>query len=223
MSHTVQLPADSASITLDWRLSSPWWDDTYDCWDIVPVVIEDQCERGETLNEIGEIHIASISPGRTKDIVGRLDRDGADVGGVAGTILTPGTDLLADDLNAALTRRTGRVLILNTVQLWDEWCGFGLGVRLAGAALRRLSAGARAVAFAMAPADPAGWDPENPEQAGRDITVAKIDALAQGVGFEHYRNGVHILDLGARSIDDILDRLGEPVSVRSGVQADEIA
>ena len=89
----------------------------------------------------------------THDPFGLLDGEEADLGLIAGTIFDARTGQLDPDLDDLLEPMGDRILILSSVRLTPEWRGFGLGVLLAGTAIKKLSGGVRAAVCYPAPID----------------------------------------------------------------------
>ena len=89
-----------------------------------------------------------------------------------------------------------------------QWRGFGLGALLAGTAIRKLSGGARAAACYPAPLNElteAG--PDDQGDADWDKAVAALQQVWARLGFEHFRDGVHVLDLSLVTLDEKLGQL----------------
>jgi hypothetical protein len=89
---------------------------------------------------------------------------------------------------------------------------FGLGALLAGTAIRKLSAGARAAICYPAPLDDATPDEDADsleDPARRQAAVATFSEVWQRLGFEHFRDGVHVLDLNLITLNQSLQRLAK--------------
>ena len=99
-----------------------------------------------------------------------------------------------------------RILILNSVRLIPEWRGFGLGILLAGTAIKKLSGGVRAAVCYPAPTgEPADGQPDSP--AALEQAIEALSRAWAQLGFEHFRDGVHVLDLSLVTLDESLGRL----------------
>jgi hypothetical protein len=81
---------------------------------------------------------------------------------------------------------------------------------LAGTAIKKLSADARLAACYPAPLD------DNPDPAAEQIpegeatrrkAIAALGRTWARLGFEHFRDGVHVLDLGLVTFEEKLRRL----------------
>ena len=92
------------------------------------------------------------------------------------------------------------------MRLTPGWRGFGLGVLLAGTAIKKLSGGVRAAVCYPAPIDePDDGEPDGP--AAREQAIEALSRVWARLGFEHFRDGVHILDLSLVTLDESLGRL----------------
>ena len=121
---------------------------------------------------------------------------------------TQASGRLDPDLDEQLEPIGNRILILHSVRLVPEWRGFGLGALLAGTAIRKLSGGARAAVCYPAPLNElteAG--PDDHGDADWDKAVAALQKVWARLGFEHFRDGVHVLDLSLVTLDEKLGQL----------------
>ncbi len=84
--------------------------------------------------------------------------------------------------------------------------GYGLGVLLAGMAIKKLSGGVRAAVCYPAPIDDLIGHLRNGQgdPAERQKAVAALDRVWAKLGFEHFRNGIHVLDLNLTTLDENL-------------------
>lgn len=113
--------------------------------------------------------------------------------------------------------------MLDHIQLAPTWRGFGLGVVLAGLAIQRLSGGCPAAICypasltneteAIDNADTIdNVDAIDKEDRVTRQARAKLSAVWSQRGFEHFRDGVHVLDLGMITLDEAVERLRERIS-----------
>jgi hypothetical protein len=102
---------------------------------------------------------------------------------------------------------------LHNVKLVAPWRGFGLGALLAGTAIKRLSAGARVAVCYPAPiSEPDSAAPHSQDNDdARDRAVAALQRTWGRPGFEHFRDGVFVLDLGLVTLDERLTQLARTV------------
>jgi hypothetical protein len=143
-----------------------------------------------------------------------LDGEDADLGLVAEALFAPATGQLALELDELIEPAGSRLLILNSVRLAPEWRGFGLGVLLAGTAMKKLSGGARLAACYPAPlAEPGDADGED-DPVARGVAEATLSEVWAQLGFEHFRGGVHVLDLNLVTLDESLERVRKQVEQR---------
>jgi len=194
-------PADPWSIDLTYRHDQRWWFDANDepeIWEISADVHDDSGTHVES--HVADMRIVLIDVLDTRDPFGVLDGEDADLGLIAEAIFDPASGRLDPELDAQLEPLGNRILILSTVRLTPEWRGFGLGTLLAGTAIKKMSAGARAAVCYPAPLDDAG-DLEH------RIARAKLSEVWARLGFAHFRDGVHVLDLNLATLNENLAQL----------------
>jgi len=204
-------PASPWSITLTYRHEHLWWsgpDDAPSSWQVSADIYDDSGTHVQS--HAGDINIVLIDVDDTRDPFGLLDGEDADLGLIAETIFDVGSGGLNPDLDIQLEPLGSRILILNSARLAAEWRGFGLGVLLAGTAIKELSGGVRAAVCYPAPIDDLtgghqGTGQSNP--AERQKAVAALDRVWAKLGFEHFRNGIHVLDLNLTTLDENLAQL----------------
>ena len=203
-------PASPWSITLTYRHEHLWWfgaDDAPESWHVSADIHDDSGTHVES--HVGDINIVLIDVDDTRDPFGLLDGEDADLGLIAETIFDAGGGGLHPDLDMQLEPLGSRILILNSVRLAAKWRGFGLGVLLAGTAIKKLSGGVRAAVCYPAPIDDLIGHLRNGQgdPAERQKAVAALDRVWAKLGFEHFRNGIHVLDLNLTTLDENLAQL----------------
>jgi hypothetical protein len=204
-------PANPWSITLTYQHEHPWWfsaDDAPSSWHVSADIYDDSGTHVES--HVGDINIVLIDVYDTRDPFSLLDGEDADLGLIAETIFSGGSGGLAPDLDMRLEPIGSQILILNSVRLAAEWRGFGLGVLLTGTAIKKLSGGARAAVCYPAPINELTSGHPNTRQddsAERQKAVAALDRVWARLGFEHFRNGIHVLDLNLATLDENLSQL----------------
>ena len=203
-------PASPWSITLTYRHEHLWWfgaDDAPESWHVSADIYDHSGTHVES--HAGDINIVVIDVDDTRDPFGLLDGEDADLGLIAETIFDAGGGGLHPGLDMQLEPLGSRILILNSVRLAAEWRGFGLGVLLAGTAIKKLSGGVRAAVCYPAPIDDLIGHPRNGQgdPADRRKAVAALDRVWAKLGFEHFRNGIHVLDLNLITLDENLAQL----------------
>jgi GNAT superfamily N-acetyltransferase len=197
-------PANPASITLTYQHRHYWW---Y-CADTAPETWHVSADIDDGGPHVGDLDITLVDIYETHDPFALLDGQDAELGHVAGTIFDAGDGQLAPDLDEQLEPAGSRILILHSVRLEPQWRGFGLGPLLAGTAIRKLSGGARAAVCYPAPLNElTEARPEDPADADWDKAVAALQQVWAGLGFEHFRDGVHVLDLSLVTLDEKLGQL----------------
>ena len=136
-----------------------------------------------------------------------LDGEDATLGRIAEIVFDPATGQLDPVLDAQLEPLGSRLLILKTTQLTPAWRGFGLGVLLAGTAIKKLSGGVRFAVCDPAPLpDPDADEHEVAEDPVEQVVIsATLSEVWGQLGFEDYRDsGVHVLNLNLVTLDNCL-------------------
>jgi hypothetical protein len=200
-------PDDPWSITLTYRHDHRWWSGTNEepeSWHVSADVFDDSGMHVKS--HVGDMTIVVIDVYQTHDPFGLLDGEDADLGAIAGTIFDARTGQLDPDLDDLLEPMGDRILILSSVRLTPGWRGFGLGVLLAGTAIKKLSGGVRAAVCYPAPIDELN-DEEPHSPAAREQAIAALGQVWARLGFEHFKDGVHVLDLSLVTLDESLGRL----------------
>ncbi len=199
-------PADPYGITLTYQHRHLWWfdaDTAPEAWHVSADIYDDSGTHVEA--HVGDMHIVAVGLDDTRDPFGLLDGEEADLGLIAETVFGAGGGNLDPELDNLLEPFGSRILILNSVHLAPEWQGFGLGALLAGTAIKKLAGGARAAVCYPAPiGEP---DEEEPGEAAREQAIQALGRVWARLGFEHFRDGVHVLDLSLVSIDENLGQL----------------
>jgi len=205
-------PTDPYSIELSYAHRHHWAstsDDGPEIWHISADVHPDGAE--EPISHVADIEIVLINPYDTRDAFGVLDGYDGDLGLIAETVLDPATGRLNPDLAARLEPFGSHLMILNQVQLSPEWRGFGLGVVLAGLAIKRLSRGCQAAVCYPWPLNGPDNDQTDEDPIQRQVAVATLSDVWSQLGFEHFRDGVHVLDLALVTLNEAIERLRERV------------
>jgi hypothetical protein len=203
-------PEDPSGIVLTYHHEHLWWysaDDAPERWHISADICDDS---GHPEIHVGDIGIVIVDLNETRDPFSLLDGESADLGHIAGVVFGPGSSDLDPELDEQLEVFGGRLLILDTVRLTPQWRGFGLGVLLAGTAIKKLSADARLAACYPGPLDdnPDPATEETPEdEAARRRAVAALGRTWARLGFEPFRDGVHVLDFGLATFEENLSGL----------------
>jgi hypothetical protein len=200
-------PADPSRISLTYHHQHLWWhgaDDAPETWQISADICDDS---GQPEIHVGDFSIVIVNLNETSDPFSLLDGASPDLSHIAAAVFRPGSS--DREPGEQLEVFGGRLLILDTVRLTPQWRGFGLGVSLAGAAIKKLSADARLAVCYPGPLDdnPDPAAEETPEQAARRRAVAALARTWATLGFEHFRDGVHLLDFGRVTFEDKLREL----------------
>ncbi|MER5783978.1 hypothetical protein ABT104_20020 [Streptomyces mobaraensis] len=199
------LPAPASRIRLTYIHEETWWDDPdshLDRWHVSADLFDP--ETDQTIGHIGDLEFVRVDPYETRDLFGLMDGEDGDLGVIGETILNGRTGHFHDDLDELLAGLGSSMLILNSAKLEDAWRGFGLGVVLAGRAIKRLGAGSRGAACYPAPLD---RRTSRGTETDRDQAIAALGHAWQQLGFEHYRDGVFVLDLGTTALNTNLKDL----------------
>lgn len=197
-------PADLRDIQLTYAHARPWWytaDDALVTWH----VSADTGDDNGPGDHVGDLDITLIGDEVSEPAL-LLDGFDAELGHVAEVLFGDGQ--LDPDLDEDLEAIGTQILILHHVRLAPSWRGFGLGPLLAGSAIKTLSSGARAVVVYPAPLnEPTGATPDGYDDDTYDQAVTALQQTWAQLGFEHFRDGVYILDLGLVTLDDRLGQL----------------
>ncbi|WP_395297268.1 hypothetical protein ACF9IK_30410 [Kitasatospora hibisci] len=200
--HRRTLPRAVEDIRLTYTSDESWWYDQnseLDSWSVSADVWDLEAE--ERVSHVGSFHFVRIDPYEMHDVFDLLDGFDGDLGVVASAIIDPATNDYRDEIdNFAEPGAGSATLILNTAVLEPEWRGFGLGVILAGRAIKRLGVGCRTAVCFPAPLDGA-------KGQQRSQAINAIGAAWQRLGFEHFRDGTYVLDLGTITFGENLDAL----------------
>jgi hypothetical protein len=140
-------------------------------------------------------------------VVEVLDGEDATLGRIAEVLFDPATGRLDPVLDAQLEPLGSRLLILKTAQLTPAWRGLGLGVLLAGTAIKKLSGGVRFAVCDPAPLPDtnADFDEVAEDPVEQAVVTAVLSEVWGQLGFEDYRDsGVHVLDLNLVTLDNCL-------------------
>jgi hypothetical protein len=198
-------PADPQHITLSYRHDHGWWydaDTAPETWHLSADIYDDSGTHIEA--HVGDMRIVAIDVYETRDPFSLLDGEEADLGLIAETIFDVSSGRLDTGLEDLLEPLGSRILILNSVRLTAPWRGYGLGALLAGIAIKKLGGGARAAVCYPAPINEQD-DEQDP--ATREQAVEALGRVWAQLGFEHFRDGVHVLDLNLITFEESLDRL----------------
>ncbi|MCE7011806.1 hypothetical protein LWC34_54680 [Kibdelosporangium philippinense] len=212
-------PADPWDIRLSYAHEHHWAADPDDgpaFWRVSADIRDD--EGGDegprpAASHVGDIEFVLMDLFDTRDPFGVLDGHDGDLGVIAETIFSGrrGRGDLAPDLDERLESFGTGLLILNRAKLAPQWRGFGYGVILTGLAIKRLSGGCRAVVCYPAPLA----DNDDLDDAVRRAATARLSEVWAQLGFEHYRNGVHVLDLALVTLDEALKELRARLEAQS--------
>ena len=201
-------PADPWDITLAYQHEHPWWhsaDDAPETWHVSAGL----SDAATTSGHVGDMRITLVDLYETRDPFALLDGEDAELGKIAQALFDPADGKLAPDFDEELEPTGDRLLILHSVQLTPPWRGYGLGPLLAGTAIRNLASGARAAVCYPAPlkepTDPAADGQRDP--ADWDKAVTALGQVWAKLGFQHFRDGVHVLDLSLVTLDENLRQL----------------
>lgn len=197
-----KLPGALAAIRLHYHHRSFLLDtpnDAVERWSISADLLDDETRE---VSHIGSIEIVSVDLYDVRRPLDLLDAEDGDLIMVGGEIFGAQGGITAA-LEEHLEEPIGsRILLLNRVQLASEWRGFGLGALLVGVALNKLSIDAVAAACYPAPLDLGKEDGERYEGA-----VLKLAATWGQLGFEHFRGGVHVLNLATTALSERIAEL----------------
>ncbi len=199
-------PGDPWNITLTYQHDHRWWfdaDTAPETWHVSADIHDDSGTHVDA--HVGDMNIVIVDIYDTRDPFSLLDGEEADLGLIAEVIFDAGNGRLDPDLDERLQPLGSRILILNSVRLTPRWRGFGLGVLLTGTAIKKLSGGVRAAVCYPAPIDELTVGELDDSERQRAITA--LGRVWAKLGFEHLRDGVHVLDLNLVTLDEHIERL----------------
>lgn len=202
-------PADLRDIYLTYTHQHPWWysaDDGLLMWH-VSADIDDDSDQAPA-SHVGDMNITLVGY-EINDPIALLDGWDVELGHIASVIFDLNEDSELDSaLESQVEGMGSQILILHNVKFTSLWRGFGLGPLLAGAAIKRLSGGARAAVCYPAPInEPAQAAQADPDDTAWDRAVIALQRTWARLGFEHFRHGVYVLDLGMTTLDQKLEQL----------------
>src|SRR5664280_959374 len=197
-------PADPWSITLTYRHEHRWWfnaDDAPETWYVSADIHDDSGTHVES--HVADMNIVIVDVFDSRDPFSLLDGQDADLGAIAETIFParPGSGR-----PTRTDRQPHPHPELNYVRLAPDWRGFGLGVLLTGTAIKKLSGGVRAAVCYAAPKDELDAE-EADDLVAREHAITTLSRVWAQLGFEHFRHGLHVLDLSLVTLDEHLERL----------------
>lgn len=202
---TQALPGDPQTIELRYTHRHGLFDTSLDepeFWNVTADIYGDDDEPAPG-GHVGNLELVRVDPYRLADAALVLDSHDADLGLIATTVLDGRSGGLNGDLQARLEPHGSDLLILHGIELKAGWRGHGLGVLLAGLAIQRLSGGCQAAVCYPAPLD----RDENSDSDPWDKAAARLATVSGTLGFRHFRNGVHVLDLAMVTLDDAVTGL----------------
>jgi hypothetical protein len=126
-----------------------------------------------------------------------LDSRESDLEHIASAILEPRTGDLVEDLDDEFGLAGLQLVIVNHVSVRPQWRGLGFGLLGTGLALQHL--GGPASCAALYPMEP-GLDTD----AERAEAHARLSSYWEPLGFAPFRDGVHLLDLTANTLDNAM-------------------
>lgn len=198
------LPGPVSAIRLTYHHQQGWWDtgeDEPEIWHVSADLVDD--ELGETIEHVGDLEFFRADPYETPDLFGVLDGHDGDVGMIAGVLLDHSTGHFRDDLDDVSEPLGSGMLILNRARLAAPWRGFGMGIVLAGKAIKRLGFGCRGAACYPAPLGTTADD----DADARERAITALRRTWEQLGFRPYRDDVYVLDLGTVTLGHALPEL----------------
>jgi GNAT superfamily N-acetyltransferase len=203
------LPADLFAVDLTVRHRRAWsaepseeperWEVSADAYD---------SEGGRVVSHVGDFRFIVLDLYETEDAYRLLSDEGGRASKIAKVIFDCGSGQLIDDLEESIEPMGDRLLIVDEVRLEPEWRGFGIGALLVASAINTLSGGVRAVACYPEPADfPGSGAGDGGRSARSKQAVPALDKVCERIGFEHFRDGVWMLDLNLVTFEEAFARL----------------
>lgn len=78
---------------------------------------------------------------------------------------------------------------------------------MAGLAIKRLSGGCRAAVCYPSPPNGPGNDQTDEDPIQRQVAVATLSEVWSQLGFTHFRDAVHVLDLALVTLNEAIEHL----------------
>ncbi len=208
------LSADPWSIQLSYRHRQPWWFDANsepERWHVSADVGDGS--GTEVAFHVGDIDIVLVDVSATADPFSLLDGEDTDLGVIAEAIFDPATGHLAASWTS-WSSRWGVVFSSSTPS----------GLPRSGVASGSVSCrpGQRSRSCPVVPGSPPATpaSPGEPGDGGREegedsvergVAMATLSEVWGQLGFDHFRGGVHVLDLNLVTLDESLERLRKQV------------
>lgn len=209
-------PADPTGIELHYSHRHRWDTSTEDMpelWHVSADIPNTEDDDGQPVTvHVGDIEIARVNPYRG-DAFDRLDGHSIDLARIGEVALDTGSGGLHPDLEDRLDGHGTDLLILDRARLVPAWRGYGIGVLLAGVAIQRLSGGCQAaLCIPGSLIDDDGEAPRDEDPSHTQEAQARLAEVWAQLGFEHFRNGVYVLDLAYTTLGEAIKQLGERIN-----------
>lgn len=160
-----------------------------------------EAEAGTPTIQVGHGHVVLCDLGDPSLWSVLDDREG-DLEHIASAVLDPSTGELSDDLYEVIDGGLGhRLVIVNDVHVFPQWRGLSFGLLGTGLALQHLAPGSSCAALYP-------MEPGTEGEAERAASHARLSAYWGQLGFEPFRDGVHVLDLALITLDEAMTALG---------------
>ncbi|MFF3313615.1 hypothetical protein [Streptomyces sp. NPDC002952] len=214
---TDRLPADPSLITLVYQhehsVQGFEFDDTLEGWKvnarIDADVLAEELSATTDMDQQALDAVVDVVVGRMSFVRVRMfgpdhpydamDSYTGDVARIGEVVLDVAGGEWSEAFEAALAHPVGDLLVMDRVVLEPAWRGFGLGPVLAGSAIRRLSEGCIATVC-----EPGSAADREMSQAEHQEASVKLGHVWEQIGFQPFRDGVHVLDCHLQRTQDLL-------------------
>lgn len=198
------LPARLSDIVLQYSSEEGWAEGggELELWHVRADVATDAMDwelEGEGVSHVGDFEFIVADPFKTRDLWTLLNDYSSDTAVMADALMDPDRGDVWEHLQGFGTG----VLILSRASLTEAWLGYGVGAALVGKAIRRLGDGCCGAVCFPAPLPRRGLQLSEDEYSNGHAALAKTWGR---LGFESYRDGVMILDLGLQLAEDRLNQ-----------------
>ncbi|RBM22470.1 hypothetical protein DI005_06525 [Prauserella sp. PE36] len=195
------LPANPLSVELTLRHRRLWWhtedqDEDPECWDVSADVWRlDVCPDDQ--RHVGDIAFMAADLFRDRDLL-----EAAALGQWVQDFHVQAVSPEEQRLHPELAERIGpgpeRFVIVQRVEISEDWRGHGMGAALLAGALRSMARSARLAVCRPAPSD---FADKGGDALAAELDTARANAALARIGFWWWRD-VQVVDLRARALLD---------------------
>ncbi len=203
------LPADLFAVELTVRHRRAWSvepGEEPETWHISADAYDD--DGSQVVSHVGDLRFIAVDLYEAGNAYRLLSDEGARASKIAKVLFDHRSGKLIDDLEDSLEPLGERILIIDEVRLEPEWRGFDIGALLIASAIKTLSGGVRAVICYPEPTDGSGTrGPDRGQSTRPKEAVQALGRVCARIGFEHFRDGVWMVDLNLVTFEEAFAQL----------------